>query len=166
MISYIRDLFEYNFWRNQRLLAFTRKVQPWQYVAPTTFPMGNLHGTLLHTISVEWLWRQRLVVGQSPTGMPDRATYVTLEAVSDFFAAEEREWRAVLAGFTDADLAGPRTFTLLGQPAGAMTQNLCLSLMHVVNHGTQHGGEIAQMLTDCGMSPGNIDLIYWLRERA
>lgn len=165
MTAYIRDFFDYNYWRNQRIIAFARKVQPWQYVAPTTYPFVSLHGTLLHVASVEWLWRQRLVVGESPKGMPDRAKYQTLEAVADFMAAEAREMRAFVNGLGDTDLASSRTYTLLGGPPNPVTDNLCLALMHVVNHGTQHAGEMAQMLTDYGMSPGNIDVIYWLRER-
>ena len=165
MTSYIRDFFDYNYWRNQRIISFARKVQPWQYVAPTTCPFGSLHGTLTHVAMVEWLWRQRLSVGVSPTSMPDKAQFATLDMIVEWWAGEERDMRAFVNGLSDADLSSTRTYTLLGGTPKPVTDNLALALMHVVNHGTQHAGEMAQMLTDYGMSPGNIDVIYWLRER-
>jgi uncharacterized damage-inducible protein DinB len=37
-------------------------------------------------------------------------------------------------------------------------------MAHVVNHGTQHRSEAAAMLTEFTHSPGDIDLIMFLRE--
>lgn len=160
-----RELFAYNYWRNQKILTQAALIQPWQFDAPTTYSFVSLRGTLVHMFGAEWLWYQRLHEGVSPTAMPGKDEFPTLQSIVDRWADLETQWRGWANTLTDADLKGTRTYTLMGSQRPTVTDVLWATLAHVVNHGTQHCAELAQMLTDYGQSPGNIDLIYYLREK-
>lgn len=163
--EYLCHLFEYNYWRNQKIIGKLPLLQAWQLVAPTTFPHISMHGTLLHTMGAEWLWFERMCKGNSPTALPTKQQFPTVESVLERWREVEKNWRDWVNGLTDADLKATRTYTLLDKSLPAVTDPLSLCLAHVVNHGTQHCSEMAQMLTDWGQSPGNIDLLYYLREK-
>lgn len=38
------------------------------------------------------------------------------------------------------------------------------TMVHLINHGTQHRSEAAALLTAMGQSPGDIDLVVFLNE--
>ena len=71
---------------------------------------------------------------------------------------DEAELRAFLATLTDADLDQPRTITFI-EDGVQVTGPLWQLMVHIVNHGTQHRSDAAQMLTDLGHSPGDLDLM-------
>jgi uncharacterized damage-inducible protein DinB len=152
----LRELFDYIAWANERILRAAEGLTAAQFVAPARFPGRSLRGCLLHVVNA---LRFHLAGWQGlpappdlkPGDCPDVATLRTL------WAREEAALRAFLGTLTDADLDRPRslTFTREGFVATAPLWKL---LVHNVNHATQHRSDAAQMLTDLGHSPGDLDL--------
>ena len=69
---------------------------------------------------------------------------------------------AFVASLTDEDLNRTVRYKTT---KGAPMENVLWHLMaHVVNHGTQHRSEAAMLLTSYGFSPGDLDLMVFLRE--
>ncbi|NJM40030.1 MAG: hypothetical protein HC853_04290 [Anaerolineae bacterium] len=161
--GHFQFLFEYNSWRNQKILNKAAQIQPWQFDAPTTYPWVSLRGTLVHLMGAEWLWFQRLHDGDSPKALLLKDEFLDLQSIVARWSAIETNWRNWVSELDDAALAQPVSYKLLsGSPAN---DPLWALLLHVVNHGTQHCAEMAQMLTDYGQSPGNIDLLFLVREK-
>jgi uncharacterized damage-inducible protein DinB len=157
-------LFDYNYWANARILDAAAGLTAEQYTS--TVPglgHGGVRGTLVHMLAAECLWRQRCLEGVSPTTLLQEADFPTLEALRQRWAEEERLMRAGLTRLTERTLAEHIVYrTTAGRP---MVDTLWQLLVHLVNHGTQHRAEVAMALTALGHSPGDLDLIIYLRER-
>lgn len=160
--SEIHTLYAYNYWANARILAAAARVTEAQLLAPAPFPNGSLHGTLLHLLSAEWIWRVRLQEHSAPTAMLHAADFPTLAAMTARWQDEEQHMRAFLATLTDEDLG--RTVHYANTKGVALSNQLWQLLIHVVLHGMQHRSEAAAILTGYACSPGDIDLVVYLRQ--
>jgi uncharacterized damage-inducible protein DinB len=156
----VQLLYEYNRWANAQILNAASKATLEQYLAPASFPHGGLRGTLTHLMFAEWIWRRRLE-GASPTSQFKPEDFPTVESLHRRWQTEETEWANYISSVSDDQLHAILKYRSLN---GEFKENiLWQAIMHVVNHGTQHRSEAAALLTDMGHSPGDIDLIVFLR---
>lgn len=159
----LRTLIEYNYWTRARIMRSALQVTPAQFTAPNTSSYGSLRGTLVHSLVAEILWRKRLQGQDPPYGLPEQSDFPTPQSLDEAWSREEKEMRAFIAGLKDADLGVTLEYK---NTRGQVFHNAVWGiLLHFVNHGTQHRSEAAAMLTDFHYSPGDIDLIVFLRER-
>jgi uncharacterized damage-inducible protein DinB len=154
-------LYKYNQWANTKILDAAANVTQAQYLAPASYPHGGLRGTLVHALSAEWIWRKRWE-GTSPTFMLKLDDFPTFESLCTRWAEEEKQLMDFVDGLSDEKLNS--TFSYSSTKGVPFTDVLWHVMAHVVNHGTQHRSEAAAMLTELGRSPGDIDLIFFLRK--
>lgn len=163
LIEKIRKFFEYNYWANDRLFDKAGAIANEEFLSRNRFPHGSLKETFVHQLFAEWIWRNRCA-GQSPKSgdkMPVATDFKDLDSLRTFWAQEEKDMQTFLSKLNDEQLSGEFKYTTTrGVP---YEDNLADILIHVVNHGTQHRSEIAQMLTELGQSPGDIDYDEFLR---
>lgn len=159
----LRELFDYNSWANERILVRVRELSPEQLHQPTDFSYPSLFKTLVHIMSAEWLWRQRMQFGVSPERMHTAEDFRDLASLEATWQQNTQELMAYLATLTERDLQSKFSYRNLEQQD--CTNLLWESLLHLVMHGMQHRSECAAMLTSLGHSPGDIDFIVFVRKR-
>ena len=161
--SDIQVLFDYNRWCNARILRTAASLSNGQFLAPGPFPHGGVRATLVHALYTEWVWRMRWQGTPPDYRYPMKAEeFSTLAALQARWAEEETLQAKFVAGLTEKRLKSELEYT--STEGGRHKRALWETMLHLVNHGTQHRTEAAAMLTDYGHSPGDIDLIVFLNE--
>lgn len=154
-------LYKYNKWANAKILNAASEVTLEQFLAPASFPHGGLRGTLVHALFAEWIWRHRWE-GTSPVVRLKPDDFPNIESLRHRWADEESALTAFVDKVTDEKLNNYFFYTATdGTP---FERVLWQTMLHLVNHGTQHRSEAAALLTDFGHSPGDIDFVYFLSE--
>lgn len=155
-------LFAYNRWANARVLDACKSLSQDQLNAPAQLSFGSLMGTLVHIFTAEWIWRMRMQQGESPTRMPMLEEFPTLADLAARWQAEEATMQRFVDGLQPEDLERWVEFrTTSGKPQAT---TLWKALVHVTYHGMQFRAEAGAVLGALGCSPGDIDLIFFLRE--
>ncbi len=159
--EHLISLFDYNYWANHCLLDKAVELDPELWNAPAEVSFGSLRDTMIHVLSTEWMWRQRIQEGVSPSGFPMENNFPTVELLRQYWLLEEATMLAYLASLTEGDT---RRVVRYKNTKGVVYENpLWQILLHVVNHGTQFRSEAGVLLTQYGHSPGDIDYIFYLR---
>jgi len=156
-------LFKYNYWARDRILENIALLTPKEYEEPRPYAHGSIRNTLVHTLNAEWLWRSRCQENYSPSQPLDPEAFPTIPLLRQRWQQEESLMIGYLKSLTSTDLEKTIHYQRLGSEPH---ENLLWQiLVHTVNHGTEHRSVVAAYLTACGHSPGDIDLIHFLRAK-
>ena len=161
--SEILTLYDYNYWANRLVLEATVEVSSEKFEAPAFTSHGSLRGTLAHILGTEIVWRLRCQQGYSPRAVPTGEDFPTLETLIQRWSEEEKAMRAYLDSLRENDLSSLVRYT--NTKGVAFENTLWKILIHVVNHGTQFRAEAGVLLNEYGHSPGDLDLIHYVRQK-
>ena len=163
MIDELRELYDYNWWANERSLG----AAAWLTAEDLNRPLGSsfpsVFQTLRHILHAEWIWLERWE-GRSPTGMHEAPRADDWDTLMASWSAFVDRQRGYLARLSEADLTATIEFrTLSGVEYATPLWQL---LRHVVNHSTYHRGQVTTLLRQLGAEAASSDLLIYYRERS
>ena len=161
-LSVVRLHLEYSAWASARLLDAAKSLTPAELNRDFGTADRSVLGTLVHTFGADRAWLAR--VRQQPPAhylSPEDYEFARLESA---WPALHREWRQWAAGLTEEAVQSSVAYhDLKGNP---WTTPLWQIVLHVVNHGTHHRGQVAGFLRGMGHTPPPLDLIAYYRSLA
>jgi uncharacterized damage-inducible protein DinB len=162
-LEFIRTLYAYNGWANQKMIAGCETVSDEKFVSQVGGSFGSLRNTVAHIMDVEWLYLERWH-GRSPTSFSKADNYANLADIKARWAQINGGIDQFLGGLTQQALIGDIEFRNI--KGNLYRHPLWQMMQHVVNHGTYHRGQTATLLRQLGGTPQAGDILVFYRERA
>ena len=156
-------LYEYNAWADRRMLEAASALTREQFTKPLGSSFSSVRDTVVHIYGVEWLWLERFQ-GRSPAVIPDDKAFADIAKLKTSWSAFEIILLNFVRRLTQEDL--DRVMEYKTMKYGVYRNPLWQSMLHLVNHGTYHRGQVTTMLRQLGAQPIMTDLMHFYRERA
>jgi uncharacterized damage-inducible protein DinB len=157
----LREHLAYTAWATKRLLDAASALNPEELTRDFSTADRSVLGTLVHIFGADRVWLTR-VQGAPSTGIPGPDEQ-NLSFLQSAWPALHEQWFAWAAGLTAQAPATEITYRdLKGQE---WRQPLWQIVLHVVNHATQHRGQVSGFIRSLGHTPPNIDLAFYCRKQ-
>lgn len=153
----VTRLFDYSRWANGRAIEGAAALTAEELARSVGGSFTSVLGTLTHLVGAEWVWLERWHA-RSPRALP--TDFATVEDLRRRLAEVEEGQKAVLGALTPDRLASKITYVnFAGQ---TLTYALGDAMVHLVNHGTYHRGQVATLLRQLGKKPLSTDFLLYL----
>ena len=158
----LREHVIYSAWASQRLVHAAAELTEAELTRDFQTSDHSVLGTLVHTFAADRLWLARLQ--KSPRLKYSSEADYHVSVLQEEWPAVHRQWDALLAGFTDEEVRADLTYQ--DMRGNTWTQPIWKLVLHVVNHGTHHRGQVSGFLRTMGQTPPVLDLVAFYRLRA
>jgi uncharacterized damage-inducible protein DinB len=151
---------QYHRWATELVLEETTPLPSEQLLQNLKGSFPSIYETVVHLYQSDRVWLDRLKERPSGT-LADYEAPGCMYELKDAWLPIHDEMTSVVQNLPEDRLSEVIAYkNIAGQPFSAPLWQMVL---HVVNHGTYHRGQITNMLRQIGMKPTNLDLIRYYR---
>ena len=154
----LRTHLDYNIWASQRLLQAAAQLTEEELNRDFGTADRSVLGALTHVSRAEQSWLARV----GGNGNPPFPTETSLAALQSAWPAIHQRWRDLASGLTDETASAEIVYQDL--KGRTWKQPLWQVMLHLVNHGTHHRGQVSGFLRAMGRTPPPLDLVFYYRE--
>ncbi|PAU63730.1 DinB family protein [Pseudomonas indica] len=160
LITHLERMLTYHGWAYRRLLAAVEPLGEDAWKAPCGLFFGSLHGTLNHLAVADRIWLARVRGQPAPFARLDAEAAASRTELADYLAEGVQAWLQFLDQHDDVSLAAHLDYrNMRGEP---FRKPLADIVLHLVNHGTHHRGQMSAALTAMGQPAPVLDYLYFL----
>ena len=158
-VDTLRLQLDYSAWASQRLLDVAAKLSPEELTRDFKTADKCVLDTLVHVYAADRIWLSRVLAEPRATFVDPEDRDLTL--LQSEWPALQQRWKLWLRDFGDGDEARQISYhDMRGNP---YTQPVWQIVLHLVNHGTHHRGQVSGFLRAMGHTPPALDLIAYYR---
>jgi uncharacterized damage-inducible protein DinB len=155
----LRSQLEYTAWADRRLLDAAARLSPEELARDFKTADHSVTGTLAHIFASSRAWLARVHGEPFPGPVPEADR--NLRYLEREWPQLHGRWRAWANGLTDESSAAVISYHDF--KGSAWENPVWEILLHLVNHGTHHRGQVSGFLRSMGHTPPPLDLIAYYR---
>lgn len=160
--SELRTHMHYSTWASQRLANRASTLPEADLTRDFQTADKTIIGTLAHVFAADRIWLAR-IQGAPITRFIDDSDR-QLSVLRNDWPPLLAQWDALLGAETDVSVS--RVIDYKGLNGNPFQTPLWQIVLHVVNHGTHHRGQVSGFLRALGHTPPPLDLIAYYREQS
>jgi uncharacterized damage-inducible protein DinB len=159
--EYFEFLFKYNYWARDKILKYVRKLSIEQFTNIKNYGLGNISNTLVHILNAEIIWRKRCQEIETSIIYLEYERFQNIDDIEILWKKEELLMLEFITKLSEKDITSVVKYR---KKSGVKCQIVLWQILfHIINHGTEHRSNIAEELTEYNYSPGDIDIIHFIR---
>ncbi len=162
-LAHVQTLLDYHYWARDVILDAVTELPRDKFLAPVDSSFKSLRDTVAHIYAADVVWYTRWM-GGAPSGLIAYDQFPDATSIRTAWKDLETEVRQFVANLGEAGVNQLFDYTLLsGAPDTAPFWQM---LVHVVNHGSYHRGQVTTLLRQLGAAPPKpTDMIAFFRTR-
>ena len=154
----------FNAWANARLYDAVSGLSESANKKDRKAFFGSIHNTLNHLLVVDRLWTARIEGVDHGIRSLDQILYADFDSLRAAREAEDQQIIALVDGLSEAQLRTPAAYRRIIGTGTEHTRRDHI-LITLFNHQTHHRGQVHTMLTQAGVFPPPLDVIYYLEDK-
>jgi uncharacterized damage-inducible protein DinB len=159
----LRSHLDYTAWASRRLVTAVSSLPPEELTKDFKTADHSILGTLVHVYAADRVWLGR-IQGNPPARFIDPEQDMRLDVLQNDWPELLNRWQQWAAAHNGDSLRTRLSYKdLKGNPYETPLWQIVL---HVVNHGTHHRGQVSGFLRALGHTPPRLDLIDYYREQS
>ena len=161
MLDWIRMIWDYNYWAHHKLWNCIMSISDEDFKRHVDYSIGSVRIQIVHVMWSEDVWYQRIQGNPIPTYVAE--DFPERSLIREKWDTVEQNWRKYIATITIEDL----NYSIEGITVGGhpYKRTIMETLLHGVNHGTNHRAQILQLLHGYGGETFEQDMSFSFRER-
>lgn len=163
MKEILQQFAAYNIWANQKIMdvIFALPEEKQKAEVPSSFK--SLYSTVLHMWNAESNWWQRMKL-QERIIVPSENFKGNMQDLVNGLMQQSRQWEEWVSNASELSL--DHVFQYQNSKKEQFKQPIYQMVLHVINHGTYHRGQLINILRQLGVEKlPQTDFIVWSRKK-
>lgn len=152
----------FNQWANTHIYTSVAELSDDDYRKDCGAFFGSIHVTLNHLLLVDRLWTGRIKGTPFAVNGLDDILYDNFADLQHARGAEDAALIELVDSLSEDDLTTPVTYRTTEGTEHASPPWVIFTTLF--NHQTHHRGQVHTLLTQSGITPPDLDVIYYTRE--